>query len=203
MRHGMISSIRKVLNGRCRISLRFRFFLTQTTPTQIYTLSLHDALPISGPMYSLSGSPSASRRWSGIGSRLAEDRKSTRLNSSHANISYAVFCLKKKKPTGNSKYDSFQIKATKRFSHNLQGSGAFTWGQGFNHASRHDFFNPESAEWALQNFPPLSFFFNSNDTHPNLHSFPTRRSSDLRPDVQLERLAISQSALVRHREPTG
>src|SRR5947209_13126183 len=73
------------------------FFLIDTATTKIYTLSLHDALPIS---------PGPSTRWSprtaaGRGRtrrcRSPGDRKSTRLNSSHANISYAVFCLKKKK----------------------------------------------------------------------------------------------------------
>src|SRR2546427_4878232 len=73
------------------------FFFNDTATTEIYTLSLHDALPIcpatvpgsargSGPL------PSGSRRRAGGG-----DRKSTRLNSSHSQISYAVFCLKKKK----------------------------------------------------------------------------------------------------------
>src|SRR2546429_9605711 len=84
------------------------FFFNDTATTEIYTLSLHDALPISR------------HRWTGIwleclfearchtaiGCRSVEDnaagctardRKSTRLNSSHGYISYAVFCLKKKK----------------------------------------------------------------------------------------------------------
>ncbi len=47
-------------------------------------------------------------------------------------------------PTGNSKYDSLQIKATKRFSHGLQASGFFTWAQGFTRAVRQDYFNPAS-----------------------------------------------------------
>src|SRR3989442_9974075 len=72
----------------------FFFFFNDTATTEIYTLSLHDALPIC----------TARRRRSscfgheGIG-ELARgiDRKSTRLNSSHVRISYAVFCLKKKK----------------------------------------------------------------------------------------------------------
>src|SRR3712207_8303153 len=96
------------------------FFLNDTATTEIYTLSLHDALPISAgpPRAALrplpddvarpraGGIPRAARirldgtviRWAAA--RLGsghEDRKSTRLNSSHANISYAVFCLKKKK----------------------------------------------------------------------------------------------------------
>src|SRR5574337_1694301 len=70
------------------------FFFNDTATTEIYTLSLHDALPISarasparavGPDAARPRSPPA-------------DRKSTRLNSSHHSISYAVFCLKKKSP---------------------------------------------------------------------------------------------------------
>src|SRR5258707_4963275 len=75
------------------------FFFNDTATTEIYTLSLHDALPIF-PQHACSGfsdgeiSPGPSRK---PGQPLPLDRKSTRLNSSHANISYAVFCLKKKK----------------------------------------------------------------------------------------------------------
>src|ERR1022692_5223484 len=68
------------------------FFFNDTATTEIYTLSLHDALPISSASNQCSGI--ANLRWRGI-SHL--DRKSTRLNSSHLVISYAVFCLKKKK----------------------------------------------------------------------------------------------------------
>src|SRR5438477_1664170 len=78
------------------------FFFNDTATTEIYTLSLHDALPIS-PHRSRSGIEAASRdrrskdrRSSGGQRRSFEDRKSTRLNSSHMSISYAVFCLKKK-----------------------------------------------------------------------------------------------------------
>src|SRR3712207_7946141 len=85
------------------------FFFNDTATTEIYTLSLHDALPIcdngSGMHCHQSlwkdGSPLfAGDGYAGL-SEMARfyigDRKSTRLNSSHANISYAVFCLKKKK----------------------------------------------------------------------------------------------------------
>src|SRR5258707_6313126 len=70
------------------------FFFNDTATTEIYTLSLHDALPIwaTVPPAALAG-----RRTFHRGSVPDTDRKSTRLNSSHANISYAVFCLKKKK----------------------------------------------------------------------------------------------------------
>src|SRR3712207_7613720 len=94
--------------------MRIFFFFNDTATTEIYTLSLHDALPISpgvlplvavgiiwawiynpnfgflNEILKLIGLGWLARGW------LSEDRKSTRLNSSHANISYAVFCLKKK-----------------------------------------------------------------------------------------------------------
>src|SRR3712207_7653488 len=93
----------------------FFFFFNDTATTEIYTLSLHDALPISPMTTALRQRPVASSRArvssmvrnpKTPGSRLPSsrrtpviggDRKSTRLNSSHPNISYAVFCLKKKK----------------------------------------------------------------------------------------------------------
>src|SRR2546426_4867151 len=78
----------------------FFFFFNDTATTEIYTLSLHDALPISA-------ADGARARPVGVvpgpdGLELSVpvyllDRKSTRLNSSHLVISYAVFCLKKKK----------------------------------------------------------------------------------------------------------
>src|SRR5207249_11706583 len=87
--------------------LVFIFFFHDTSPTEIYTLSLHDALPIYDPW--LSGkdlSVTYSEEFGLFVASLAfrylrfvwdKDRKSTRLNSSHVSISYAVFCLKKKK----------------------------------------------------------------------------------------------------------
>src|SRR3712207_6930417 len=97
----------------------FCFFFNDTATTEIYTLSLHDALPIyifvMGMEMILKLSqigvfcllcPVVAKNGSAIIGSLAMvlfvaylcyvDRKSTRLNSSHANISYAVFCLKKK-----------------------------------------------------------------------------------------------------------
>src|SRR2546428_11230088 len=84
----------------------FFFFFNDTATTEIYTLSLHDALPICYPPLpvvgalrlgpgDVEGPTGRPRNESGNG--LAPDRKSTRLNSSHDQISYAVFCLKKKK----------------------------------------------------------------------------------------------------------
>src|SRR5204863_8037898 len=93
------------------------FFFNRTSPTEIYTLSLHDALPISEPRLPmawirLSGRPPSRQSGRSVhpaphqplppGSQgeltvlIDGDRKSTRLNSSHVEISYAVFCLKKK-----------------------------------------------------------------------------------------------------------
>src|SRR3712207_7832557 len=91
------------------------FFFNDTATTEIYTLSLHDALPIfsrprSAPHPQTPRIPShpkarqlaqhgrnRDQRHDGAVPPSSQDRKSTRLNSSHANISYAVFCLKKKK----------------------------------------------------------------------------------------------------------
>src|SRR5256885_7090277 len=87
----------------------FFFFFNDTATTEIYTLSLHDALPI---CLTRSGATSSGSRFNIVSIRLASfssssfgpvdrDRKSTRLNSSHLVISYAVFCLKKKKNIAN------------------------------------------------------------------------------------------------------
>src|SRR2546430_16561467 len=87
------------------LSSSFFFFFNDTATTEIYTLSLHDALPISAfldtpstALIMLADLPSAHMR-ARIPSAVSSDRKSTRLNSSHSQISYAVFCLKKKKKT--------------------------------------------------------------------------------------------------------
>src|SRR3989442_9769312 len=83
--------------------LFFFFFFNDTATTEIYTLSLHDALPIyliedyTG-FESVKGWDLAQKMAAHAKKFGAEiDRKSTRLNSSHVRISYAVFCLKKKK----------------------------------------------------------------------------------------------------------
>src|SRR3712207_6896233 len=102
-------------------------FFNDTAATEIYTLSLHDALPISAarvvedPITKVEARPGPHPRiptpeniygdrkntlgvdLASVPEREALDRKSTRLNSSHANISYAVLCLKKK----NSSHPSF------------------------------------------------------------------------------------------------
>src|SRR5256885_15004692 len=79
------------------------FFFNDTATTEIYTLSLHDALPIWAPRTGAApGRRASAHRGPGRAARprlgtTPTDRKSTRLNSSHLVISYAVFCLKKKK----------------------------------------------------------------------------------------------------------
>src|SRR5256885_12553201 len=85
------------------------FFFNDTATTEIYTLSLHDALPICGSVSLVainSAGGSAIRHLTvnasnpnNTANNAKLDRKSTRLNSSHLVISYAVFCLKKKKKT--------------------------------------------------------------------------------------------------------
>src|SRR3712207_8821450 len=94
------------------------FFFNDTATTEIYTLSLHDALPIfmrGEIIWNKAASSGISTAWGSWQSAsnptlrdvheyvlmFSKDRKSTRLNSSHANISYAVFCLKKKKKPRN------------------------------------------------------------------------------------------------------
>src|SRR5690348_17970799 len=76
------------------------FFFNATATTEIYTLSLHDALPIflADELHEIDRRQVAGRivQEHVLRARVARDRKSTRLNSSHPSISYAVFCLKKK-----------------------------------------------------------------------------------------------------------
>src|SRR5256885_11976782 len=86
------------------------FFFNDTATTEIYTLSLHDALPICIGDELRKDPPDHRQRQAGHGHlhmahlghghQQAADRKSTRLNSSHLVISYAVFCLKKKNRSG-------------------------------------------------------------------------------------------------------
>src|SRR2546430_10956630 len=105
------------------------FFFNDTATTEIYTLSLHDALPICAKYLALAekeglvpaethdlsalrtilstGSPLAGHSYDYVYGRIKRDvdRKSTRLNSSHSQISYAVFCLKKKKQHSSHTHD--------------------------------------------------------------------------------------------------
>src|SRR5436305_8126220 len=83
----------------------FFFFFNDTATTEIYTLSLHDALPIFGRADVHVGLGDLARDLRGHRLGLGDlDRKSTRLNSSHVRISYAVFCLKKKKKNQKIQY---------------------------------------------------------------------------------------------------
>src|SRR3989337_4141627 len=77
------------------------FFFNDTAPTEIYTLSLHDALPIWSH-------PGGRSRLCGrsCGAGPFRDRKSTRLNSSHGSISYAVFCFETKNTSASSAHES-------------------------------------------------------------------------------------------------
>src|SRR5205807_10353529 len=92
----------------------FFFFFNDPAPTEIYTLSLHDALPISALFHigAFQAQHHGQLDVGGLG-RLHHavgqgiDRKSTRLNSSHLVISYAVFCLKKKKKTKKKSYSLY------------------------------------------------------------------------------------------------
>src|SRR2546430_12394266 len=82
------------------MSLSYFFFFNDTATTEIYTLSLHDALPISRHVRIKVAIVIPEIGFDDVPMRPVmrdEDRKSTRLNSSHSQISYAVFCLKKKK----------------------------------------------------------------------------------------------------------
>src|SRR2546430_7746402 len=74
------------------------FFFNDTATTEIYTLSLHDALPIYVAVFDAE-IPVRHFPRARAPRLVLRDRKSTRLNSSHSQISYAVFCLKKKKNT--------------------------------------------------------------------------------------------------------
>src|SRR5205807_9849421 len=104
-----------IFNNYFTFFISFFFFFNDTATTEIYTLSLHDALPISGTQDGIGdparGEPAEPLREDeqqdqpqpehrhGVDEQRLRwlDRKSTRLNSSHLVISYAVFCLKKKK----------------------------------------------------------------------------------------------------------
>src|SRR5438067_6648672 len=110
----MVSSCQILrLSLMCREAFLF-FFFSASAPTAIYTLSLHDALPIFGWLTGMAGGVGGAT--SGCFDRHplnipAEDRKSTRLNSSHASTSYAVFCLKKKKVEAQIQIETKKVSA--------------------------------------------------------------------------------------------
>src|SRR5947208_11512736 len=109
----------------CHLCLFFPpfFFFNATATTEIYTLSLHDALPISAENAHLnlqtihmSGKEvykQAVIAMLAAASIAMTDRKSTRLNSSHQIISYAVFCLKKKKKNNTTKSTDIATRNTR------------------------------------------------------------------------------------------
>src|SRR3712207_7822616 len=112
------------------ISDKSVFFFNDTATTEIYTLSLHDALPICIDTRWATIDAAEIRRHAAELAALAPDvilaqgastvgpdRKSTRLNSSHANISYAVFCLKKKNTPINKRHYDIQLTDTTRSPH--------------------------------------------------------------------------------------
>src|SRR3712207_9068326 len=104
-----------ILHTSNRSIIFYVFFFNDTATTEIYTLSLLDALPIYDDMVVFKNDlhltcscrrlPESPDLKHSLRGQKPRDRKSTRLNSSHANISYAVFCLKKKKKHKLIKYN--------------------------------------------------------------------------------------------------
>src|SRR5437588_2198616 len=101
--------------SRCPCSLYVFFFFNDPATTEIYTLSLHDALPIFTPRKMKRRKahrlldlrvPTKDVPYAEIQQAMG-DRKSTRLNSSHTVISYAVFCLKKKTPKATTTHNEY------------------------------------------------------------------------------------------------
>src|SRR5688572_31220485 len=118
--------------SNCRYTqtkLHYFFFFNDTATTEIYTLSLHDALPIlqdkriiikvnDKTVVDYTEPDSVQQGQNTPGRAL--DRKSTRLNSSHSQISYAVFCLKKKKKKKKHTYTKYKYKYTRVASYSHQ-----------------------------------------------------------------------------------
>src|SRR6202034_4062868 len=127
------------------------FFFNDTATTEIYTLSLHDALPIFGQQLRLDVRAQVARHR--INGLVFLDRKSTRLNSSHSQISYAVFCLKKRAHFGIVFLDG-----------NLNRHGRARWLGGLTWRG-HD--HPENR----CGYSCRVFFF-KHRAPPNLHPFP-------------------------------
>src|SRR5258708_29695699 len=103
----------------CCLLFSFFFFFNDTATTEIYTLSLHDALPIFINLLGTNIEPvqrGQLRNTLLAALAVGTDRKSTRLNSSHQIISYAVFCLKKKKRITESENKESEIVPRKRAS---------------------------------------------------------------------------------------
>ncbi len=75
-------------------------------------------------------------------------------------------------PTGDSLYNSLQVKLTKRLSRGLQAGGAYTWAKGLTRPTPQDFFNPNGSRWALQQIPPQTLTFNLTYTVPRFSFIP-------------------------------
>ncbi len=105
-------------------------------------------------------------------------------------------------PTGDTKYDSLQIKATKRFSHGFQASGAYTWAKGFaTPATPQDFFNPGASQWQLQQIPPQALTFNFTYTIQKYSLLP-KYVNAVTKDWEVGFFAIYQSGIFLT-PPTG
>jgi hypothetical protein len=94
--------------------------------------------------------------------------------------------------TGNSKYDSLQVKVTKRLSHGLQAGGAYTFARGFVRPTRQDFFNANSNPWQLQQIPPQTLTFNATYTVPKAAFLP-KYANQITKDWQVGFYATYQS----------
>src|SRR6266571_2954685 len=153
------------------IFLLFFFFFNDTATTEIYTLSLHDALPI----FLASGEGGDVGHKAGLASGEArltvgkKDRKSTRLNSSHMSNSYAVCCLKKKHqgPRQALRQDRRRDDLARRG----RDPGGPRRGCGVGWVSLR---STHPTNWAFPYFVFLDWY----GDHQDLHSFPTRRPSD-------------------------
>jgi len=97
-------------------------------------------------------------------------------------------------PTGGTKYDSLQMKATKRFSRGLQAAGAFTFAKSFVRANRQDFFNPQSSVWTLQQIPLRQLTFNVTYVTPRAPFLTNKLANWVTKDWQIGAFVIYQSA---------
>src|SRR6516164_131081 len=153
------------------VPILFRsFFFNDTPPTEIYTLSLHDALPIFfDDDAGAARAPRLAELIHDHPARAVRDRKSTRLNSSHSSISYAVFCLKKKnRPEavhGDVEKNSQQEASHRRDPNRKNAIFVSNGGHG-----------PQDGHRRIRQLN--AFFSNALGAYGHLHSFPTRRSSD-------------------------
>src|SRR5688572_27064781 len=145
------------------------FFFPAATTATIYTLSLHDALPICEPRPRRDHASRAplrrERQAARRRARPPPDRKSTRLNSSHSQTSYAVFCWKKKRRRPGARRHRQADRARRAGEHHPVRLGVHRARPGRRRRDRPG--------------PPHVLFSGCHHRH-DLHSFPTRRSSDLR-----------------------